>query len=181
MTDATPELPRTFTKAEAEARPNGFLGAPTVIRLEREFHHEIAEGRDDELVEFLRRRTGIHGVVEREGNTLTWTGQRRYELLRVVLVSASGKTSVRLEQLHAGYATMVFGMVVGLGDIAILVTGLDALRVGTPDAMIALLAVGMVAGGFCTWLLARRILRAKVLRDARSLTNLFSEMNDLLG
>jgi len=155
--------------------PTSLMGAPLAIRLDRDVDVPFPRGGDEAFVELLHRATGFHGEVERIGPTLTWTNQEGATLLRVTATTLPGKTHVSIEQQHAAYATGLFLGVVGGGDLIGTVTMLDAVRNGLAPALGAVL-VGVVVVG--TWLLARRLLYARVRRDARRLNALLGTMCD---
>jgi len=99
--------------------PNGFLGAPTVLRLERTIDGEVPADEFEQLVLEIQSQLGQVGSATTIGRTLQWTVQgadRRRAATRTVQVTISprdGRTTIRIEERLRGLAGGLFGGLMG--------------------------------------------------------------------
>jgi hypothetical protein len=152
-------------------RTGWFVGSPSRLVLERDLTIGVSPDDETLLLDLLRQRTGVAGVVEQVAGTTTWTAQQSHHLVRATIVRSGGKVRLRLEQQHRAYATALFLLLVGGGSTLAAVTALDAARNGMP---LALVAIPLVA--LATWGWARKLLRDRVARDQRRLEALFRDL-----
>jgi len=158
--------------------PNRFLGAPTVLRLERTIDGEVPADEYEQLVLEIQRQLGEVGSATTIGRSLQWTVQsaaRRRVSTRTVQVTISprnGRTTIRIEERLGGLAGGLFGGLMGglgggSGGISAGI-GLGALH---SAAAFASIWGGVIAGSY---LLARTIFGRVARGRGEALQNLMS-------
>lgn len=110
---AAREVEGGATSRPVRAAP--FVGAPVVIRLEREIEGELDRRALESLIPELRRAaegTGHPAVV---GSTLSWESSDKNELrsLGVTVTSSGGRTRIWIEERLSRLAGSLFGGIVG--------------------------------------------------------------------
>ena len=141
--------------------PNRFLGAPTVLRLERTIDGEVPADEYEPMVLEMQRVLGGVGTASTLGRTLQFsmTGRHAHHAtgrdVQVTVTPRNGRTTIRIEETLGPLAGGLFGgLMGGMGG------GLTpfAVVVGATAFHSALLATGLggaVIGG--SYLLARTI------------------------
>lgn len=133
-------------------RPS-FLGAPTKFRFERTVAGEVPESEFSEIIEVIRRATGLHGQVNHMLDSLEWKGWDNFD--RTTYVTLKGRhaeTKIKVIGhwwgpaffLYAG--TTIGGLLATLG-VGLLIHPTSAVGVGA-----------IVAGGLGGTYLAARTL-----------------------
>jgi hypothetical protein len=158
--------------------PNRFLGAPTVLRLERTIDGEVPTDEYEQLVLEIQGRLGEVGSASTIGRSLQWTVQsaaRRRASTRTVQVTISprnGRTTIRIEERLGGLAGGVFGGL--MGGVGGGTTGISAgIGMGVLHSWAAFAGIwgGVVVGSY---ILARTIFgrvargRGEALQDLMS-------------
>lgn len=97
-----------------------FLGAPSLITIERTIRGEVSVDEYEPIVEELRRAFNDNGLISTLGRSLAWTstpsGYGRHQGGRSVNVTVSprnGNTVIRAEESLRGIAGGLFGGLVG--------------------------------------------------------------------
>ncbi len=160
--------------------PNRFLGAPTVLRLERTIDGEVPTDEYEPLVLEIQGLLGEVGSASTIGRSLQWTVQsaaRRRASTRTVQVTISprnGRTTIRIEERLGGLAGGLFGgLMGGLGGGT---TGISAgIGMGVLHSWAAFAGIwgGVVAGSY---LLARTIFGRVARGRGEALQNLMSRL-----
>jgi hypothetical protein len=160
--------------------PNRFLGAPTVLSLERTIDGEVPADEFEQLVLEIQRQLGVVGAASTIGRSLQWTVQsvdRRRVSTRTVQVTVSprnGRTTIRIEERLGGLAGGLFGgLMGGLGGGS---GGISAgIGLGALHSAVAFASIwgGVLAGSY---LLARTIFGRVVRGRGDALQNLMSRL-----
>ncbi len=149
--------------AAPAAGGGGFVGAPTSATAAAEYAGEAGDAQVGELVEELRRVSGRQGHVERAGGSTTWYTRRGASELRVTIVAARGRTTVRATASFAEYAVGThLGLVAGgglIGGGSIAAAAWMAIGAGPAGAVV----LGAVGAGYATarWMVRRRAAAAR--------------------
>lgn len=99
----------------AARKPNGFLGAPTQIVIERVIEGEFPIEEYDQLVEVIRFSNPGAGQVSTVGRSLNWTGMlggSQAVLMTVTISVRHGQTRVRA---HLNLGNLAGGIFGGIG------------------------------------------------------------------
>lgn len=140
--------------------PNRFLGAPTVLRLERTIDGEVPSEEYEPMVLEMQRLMGGASTASTLGRTLQFSlaGRHRHHAtgrdLQVTVTPRNGRTTIRIEETLGPLAGGLFGgLMGGLSGFAIPAGVLGATLAHSPT-----LGVGL-AGAFLSgsYLLARTI------------------------
>jgi hypothetical protein len=163
-----------------DQKPNGFIGAPTALRLERTIDGEVPADEFETLVLEMQRELGQVGAASTFGRSLQWTVQgvdRRRVSTRTVQVTISprdGRTTIRIEERLGGLAGGLFGgLMGGLGG------GTGGLAAGVGIGMLhSGLAFAGIWGGIIagSYLLARTIYGRVVSSRGEALQTLMSRL-----
>jgi hypothetical protein len=144
-----------------DREPSAFIGAPTVLVLERTIDGEVPAEEYEPIVLLIQRELGGVGSASTLGRSLVWTMQgvdRRRVSTRTVQVTVTprnGRTTIRMEEPLGQLAGGLFGgLMGGLGGGS---SGI-AMGIGMGVFHSAAVAVGLI-GGMVTgsYLLARTI------------------------
>ncbi|MEO8563478.1 MAG: hypothetical protein ABI601_15470 [bacterium] len=144
-----------------DRKPSAFIGAPTMLNLERTIEGELPADEFEPMVHEIHRALGLIGTATTLGRSLQWTASgadRRRESTRSVLVTVTprnGRTTISIEEPLGGLAAGLFGGLMGPLGIAL---GAPAVGIGigafhSGSVVVALLA-SVVSGSY---LLARTI------------------------
>ena len=102
------------------SEPSRFLGAPSVISIERTIRGEVSADEYEAIVHELRRTFNDNGIVSTLGKSLAWTSSPqmygRHASRQQIDVSVSprnGNTVIRADQSLRGVAGGLFGGIVG--------------------------------------------------------------------
>lgn len=110
---AATEIARPAPEAR---KPNGFLGAPTQIVVERVIEGEFPVEEYDQLVEVIRFSNPAPGQVSTVGRSLNWTGVLgggQAVILTVTISVRHGQTRVRAHLNLGNLAGAIFGGIGG--------------------------------------------------------------------
>jgi hypothetical protein len=160
--------------------PNKFLGAPTMLRLERTIDGEVPADEYEQLVLEIQRQLGEVGSGSTIGRSLQWTVQsaaRRRVSARTVQVTISprnGRTTIRIEERLGGLAGGLFGGL--MGGVGGGTTGISAgIGMGVLHSWGAFAGIwgGVVVGSY---LLARTIFGRVVRGRGEALQTLMSRL-----
>lgn len=177
-----PELLRTAAREldrGVSASPVGsrrLLGAPVVVRFEREVEGELGREGLERLIPELRRTDGTgHAAVV--GETLSWqsTDQEQTRTLAVTVSSSGGRTRIWVEEHLGRLAGSLFGGIVGgvgggVGFGVGLGVGLGAL--GSAAFAVAFPVV-VVSGSYA---LARTLFQARYRDRSETLSRLMDRL-----
>jgi len=155
--------PKFITEAAAalEAQPDSpkfsFLGAPTKFRFERTVAGELPESEFSEIIEVIRRATGLQGQISHMLNSLEWKSSDNFDRHTFVTIKGKqGETKIKVFGHWWGPAFLLYtGATIG-GLIATLGVGLLI----HPVSVVGIGAI--VAGGFGSTYLAARTLWQRV-------------------
>jgi len=155
-----------------------FLGAPTVVSIERVVEGELPEGAQEELVEALRGRFQTLGQASRVGRSLAWTSASSSsdQGVEVSVAPRAGRTVVRVMERFEGLAGGLFGGVVGGlggGGLGAVFSLAYLLRV---PALLPFLIVGWVGAVYA---IVRAYFRATVRRRAMELRAAADELAEI--
>jgi len=160
--------------------PNRFLGAPTVLQLERTIDGEVPVEEYEPMVLEIQRQLAEVGSASTIGRSLQWTVQsaaRRRASTRTVQVTVSprnGRTTIRIEERLGGLAGGLFGGL--MGGIGGGTTGISAgIGMGVLHSWAAFAGIwgGVVAGSY---LLARTIYGRMARGRGEALQTLMSRL-----
>ena len=164
----------------SDQTPNKFLGAPTVLRLERTIDGEVPADEYEQLVLEIQGQLGEVGSGSTIGRSLQWTVQsaaRRRVSSRTVQVTISprnGRTTIRIEERLGGLAGGLFGGL--MGGVGGGTTGISAgIGMGVLHSWGAFAGIwgGVVVGSY---LLARTIFGRVVRGRGEALQTLMSRL-----
>jgi serine/threonine protein kinase len=175
----------------------GFLGAPTIVVVERAVDGEVPESEHEALIEEARATFGVMGYSSSKGGTLIWTTKKPKKAKKlsdwggvmdmewegdppnvmVRVTSRHSRTRIRVEQRLEDVAAGIFGGVMGGGGAGlasiILSVGIAAMDVPVELAVpAALAAVGAMFG------LSRAIYRSYVRSKAGNLESLAQRLTE---
>ncbi len=147
------ERPRRPTPPVPSGLAEAFLGAPTLIRVDKTLDYEVPTSTYEDLVSEIRLTLGSVGQVGTLGKSLTWsTAHSAPGVERAIMITVSprnGSTRIRIEERIGQLAGGLFGGIVGGGGGggmgAVLGISLGALQSGTA-AVVG--AIGWVSGAY---------------------------------
>ncbi len=147
--------------------PNRFLGAPTVLRLERTIDGEVPADEYEPMVLEMQRVLGGVGTASTLGRTLQFsmTGRHRHHAtgrdVQVTVTPRNGRTTIRIEETLGPLAGGLFGGVMGGMGGGLMGPGIAIGAAAFHSAIMAAGLAGVAIGG--SYLLARTIY-GKVVR-----------------
>ena len=110
---AARELDREVPAPPARAQP--LLGAPVVVRFERDVEGDLGRADLESLIPLLRRSAEGSGHPAVVGNTLSWESSDAQDMrtLGITVTSSGGRTRIWMEERLSRLAGGLFGGIVG--------------------------------------------------------------------
>lgn len=150
-------------EAQSESQGSSFLGAPTKFRFERTVTGEVPESEFSEIIEVIRRATGLQGQVTHMLDSLEWKGWDNFDRHTFVTIKGRrGETKIKVFGHWWGPAFILYG-VTSLGGL------LATLGIGLLIHPTSAVGVGaIVAGGLGSTYLTARTLWQRISRQTES-------------
>ncbi len=175
------EQPRRSDPPAASGIGEVFLGAPTMIRIDRTLDREVATSSYEDLVAEIQLTLGSVGQVGTLGKSLTWsTAHSSPGVERAIMVTVTprrGSTRIRVEERFGQLAGGLFGGILGGGGGgglgAVLGVTLGAFQSGTAAA------IGAVTWVTGAYFLARGIFARQAKKRTRQLEELTTRLVEL--
>ena len=160
--------------------PNLFLGAPTVLRLERTIDGEVPADEYEPMVLEMQRLLGGVSTASTIGRTLQFslTGRNHHHAsgreVQVTITPRNGRTMIRVEERLGPIAGGVFGGVMGGMGGGLMGPGIAIGAAAFHSAIMAAGLAGVAIGG--SYLLARTIYGRVVRGRGEKLHELMSRL-----
>lgn len=172
---AVRELDRSPVRGGDSAAP--FVGAPVVIRFEREFDGELDPRALESLIPELRRAADGTGHPAIVGSTLSWesTDNDRLRSLGVTVSSTGGRTRIWIEERLNRLAGSLFGGIVGGFGAGVGIGVGVGVGVGALGSVVfaAGFPVALLVGSY---LVARGLFRSRYAERREALSRLMERM-----
>jgi hypothetical protein len=164
-------------EAQADSQGPSFLGAPTKFRFERTVAGEVPESEFSEIIEVIRRATGLQGQVSHMLDSLEWKGSDNFDRHTYVTIKGrGGETKIKVFGHWWGPALLLYmGTAIG-GLLATLGVGLLI----DPDSAIGIGALA-VGGLGSTYLAARTLWQRASSKTESKLRKLLGRVEDAVA